>query len=165
MRSGERRKMGTKNESGAGERMEEGEETLGRRFRGMCPLRLKTSQPLTNKSPTLGWEGGEGRAPQFSSIASPPNHRSTSLLLLVFWKTEKDELCVPVHGCISWDCIPETHRAVIPFSVLCGSSCVCFNVLMGNRQMKRMYSGSVWMCGCFIACGFYPSQNCTPPLA
>lgn len=47
-------KRGTKKESRARERMEEGEEKLGRRFRGMCPWRLKTPQPLTNRSSTLG---------------------------------------------------------------------------------------------------------------
>lgn len=46
--------MGTKKESRARERMEEGEEKLGRRFRGMCPWRLKTPLPLTNRSSTLG---------------------------------------------------------------------------------------------------------------
>lgn len=33
---------------------------LGRRFRGTCPWRLKTPQPLTNKSSTLGRGGGGG---------------------------------------------------------------------------------------------------------
>lgn len=47
-------KRGTKKESRAGERMEEGEEKLGRRFRGMCPWRLNTPQPLTNRSSTHG---------------------------------------------------------------------------------------------------------------
>lgn len=37
----------------------------------------------------------------------------------------------------------ETHRAIIPFSALCSGSCVCFTVLMDNRQIKRMYSGSL----------------------
>lgn len=49
-------KRGTKKESRARERegMEEGEEKLGRRFRGMCPWRLKTPQSLTNRFSTLG---------------------------------------------------------------------------------------------------------------
>lgn len=32
----------------------DGGEKLGRRFRGMCPWRLKTPRPLTNRSAALG---------------------------------------------------------------------------------------------------------------
>lgn len=63
------------------------------------------------------------------------------LLLFCSWKKK-----VPVDGYIHHTHInynPETHIAIIPFSTLCGGSCVCFNVLMDNRQIKRMYSGSV----------------------
>lgn len=152
------------------------EEKLGRRFRGMCPWRPKTPQPLTNRSSTLGWEGGGGRALQCSSIASLPKHCSLSLLLSLHWRvwmrifskfhSKNLRLDVDVYHMHPGDS-SETCRE-LTFSVLRGGSCVCFNVLMDNRQMKGTYSTVavyVRMRWCSTACGFSPSQCRAPPSA
>lgn len=173
MRGGEEvgTERGTKKESRA-----KGEEKLGRRFRGMCPWRLKTPQPLTNRSSTLGWErgkgGGGGRTPECSGIA--PLHKalllvSTIISPLSVWKRNfcyfgHEEYMDTHHKILEG---LATHWVISPDSALCRGSCVCLNVLMDTRQMKGMYSGSLcarlrW---CLGACGFYPSLSRAPPSA
>lgn len=78
-----------------------------------------------------------------------------SLLLSVFsvWKRnfcyfsnkKKNNLRLPMvtYRTHSAYMAPKTCGAITPFSALRVGSCVCFNVLMDNRQMKGTYSGSL----------------------